>query len=237
MKTRLVFLLAFVHALGVWGQTKTPPRERCGSYIDYDKLQKHNPFLYNYLREIDRKAAEYSQKKQNGEVSPQSIQNTATIVTIPVVVHVIHNGEAVGVGRNISDAQIQSQIAVLNEDYRRLNSDRTNTLAEFTGVAADVGIQFRLACIDPNGNSTNGIRRVQGNQADYFIVENPGGTIDEAATGIKANDAAWNRDQYLNIWTASMNDGTLGYATFPGSAANIGVVNTVGGYPPRKLCK
>lgn len=223
MKARLVFLLAFVYSLSGWGQTQ--PGERCGSRIDYEKLRKYNPSLYNYLKEIDRKAAEYSQRKQNGQAGTQSIPNTATIVTIPVVVHVIHNGEAVGTGRNISDAQIQSQIDVLNEDFRRLNADRTNTLAEFVGVAADAGIQFRLACLDPNGNPTNGIRRVQGGQADYDVVQNPDGTVNEAATGIKANDAAWNRDQYLNIWTASMNNDILGYAPFPGAAANVdGVV-------------
>jgi len=204
---------------------QTPLKERCGTRIDYEKLRKSNPFLYNYLQEINRKAAEYTQKRQRGQVSPQSIPNTATIVTIPVVVHVIHNGEAVGSGRNISDAQIQSQIDVLNEDYRRLNADRTNTPAEFAGVAADVGIQFRLACVDPNGNSTNGIRRVQGDQANYTIVFNQDLTINEASTGIKANDAAWNRNQYLNIWTASINGGTLGYGTLPGGAANVdGVV-------------
>lgn len=143
-----------------------------------------------------------------------------------MIVHVIHNGEAVGVGRNISDAQIQSQIDVLNEDFRRLNADRVNTPAHFAGVAADVGIQFRLACTDPNGNPTNGIRRVQGNQADYVVVPSPDGTtVNEAATGIKQNDAPWDRDQYLNIWTANITNGILGYATFPGSPANVdGVV-------------
>jgi hypothetical protein len=43
----------------------------------------------------------------------------ATVVTIPVIVHVIHSGEAVGSGSNITAAQVKSQIDVLNEDYRR----------------------------------------------------------------------------------------------------------------------
>lgn len=82
-------------------------------------------------------------------------------------------------------------------------------------------IEFRLACIDPNGNPTTGIRRVQGNQGNYNVITGLGGTVDDAATSIKANAAAWNRDRYLNIWSASMNGSVLGYATFPGAAANV----------------
>lgn len=108
MKHFLFFLLIFVHSVGLRGQNKL--EERCGSSIDYDKLQKYNPFLFNYLKEIDRKAGEYSLQQKKNQASPQSILNTSTVVTIPVVVHVIHNGEAIGVGRNISVAQIQSQI-------------------------------------------------------------------------------------------------------------------------------
>ncbi|WP_342088070.1 M43 family zinc metalloprotease [Dyadobacter sp. OTU695] len=222
MKLPLLFLLVFAY-FGVLGQNQTS--ERCASSVNYEELQKYNPTLLNYFKEIDRKAAEYSEKQAQGQFSSKSIPNTGTIVTIPVVVHVIHNGEPVGVGRNISDDQITSQIAVLNEDYRRLNADRVNTPSEFAGVAADTKIEFRLACTDPNGNPTNGIRRVQGNFASYTLVRNADGTVNEASTSIKANDPAWNRDQYLNIWTCDLNQGLLGYATFPGGAANVdGVV-------------
>jgi hypothetical protein len=82
-------------------------------------------------------------------------------------VHIIHNGEAIGIGANISDAQIQSQIDVLNEDFRRRNADKTQTPSVFAPIAADVNIEFRLACTAPNGNPTNGITRVQGDRQSY----------------------------------------------------------------------
>ena len=88
----------------------------------------------------------------------QSASNTTTnssIIIIPVVVHVVYNTSI----QNISNNQIKSQIQVLNEDFRRLNSDRANTPAAFSGLASDVEIEFRLARIDPNGNLTNGITR------------------------------------------------------------------------------
>jgi hypothetical protein len=50
---------------------------------------------------------------------------------IPVVVHVVHNGEAIGSGSNISDAQIASQIKVLNNDFKRFNADTSKTPSNF----------------------------------------------------------------------------------------------------------
>ena len=78
-----------------------------------------------------------------------------SIITLPVVVHVLYNSSA----QNISDAQIQSQIDALNRDYRGKNADLSKTPAYFAGMTADVGIQFALAKIDPKGRATNGITR------------------------------------------------------------------------------
>lgn len=142
------------------------------------------------------------------------------VITIPVVVHVIHyDGETIDVGRNISDAQIQSQIDVLNEDFRRLNSDILTVPAAFRGVSVDPLIQFCLAQQDPNGFSTNGINRYTysgSNSLEISFIE----------TDIKPQ-TIWNRDKYLNIWTLEFGGsdiGTLGYAQFP----NLGPANTDG---------
>ncbi len=135
-------------------------------------------------------------------------------VTIPVVVHVLHNGESLGSGLNISLAQIQSQIDVLNEDFRRMNSDRSQTPATFSGVAADVGIEFTLACIDPEGNPTNGIVRQQ-TSVNTFIQE-----TDNIKFNSQGGSDAWPATNYLNIWIAGdiqnqFGEGLLGYAQFP----------------------
>ena len=84
------------------------------------------------------------------------------VYTIPVIVHVIHNGTIEGVNENISQAQVYSQIDVINEDFRRLNADTTDTPVVFQPVAADIGIEFCPAQIDPNGNvlAEPGIDRV-----------------------------------------------------------------------------
>lgn len=127
------------------------------------------------------------------------------IITIPVVVHVLFNTT----DQNISDARILSQLAVLNKDYRMLNTDRSLVPAAFLPRAADSKIMFCLAQVDPTGRPTSGINRKYTSKA-YFLADD--GMKSEAAGGV----AAWNSDQYLNIWVCRIFGRTLGYATPPG---------------------
>ncbi len=136
------------------------------------------------------------------------------LVTIPVVVHVVWNTTA----ENISDAQIQSQIDVLNADFRKLNADVANVPAAFASLAGDANIEFCLATIDPNGNPTTGITRTQTSVTAF-------GTNDQVKSSSTGGVNAWSRDQYLNIWVCDISGGILGYAQFPGGAASTdGVV-------------
>lgn len=147
------------------------------------------------------------------------IYNPRSVITIPVVVHVVHFGEPIGTGRNISDAQIQSQIDALNRDFRRYNTDIFNVSAAFRGVSDDPLIQFCLAQQDEFGNPTNGIKRWIGSQASWDMPD---------IQSIIKPSTIWNRDKYLNLWVLEFGgglSGTVGYAQFPGGSANTdGVV-------------
>ena len=107
-----------------------------------------------------------------------------------MVVHIIHNGEAVGSGVNISDAQVLSQISVLNKDYKRLNADASNTPAEFQSVAGLFDVEFVLAKQDPEGLATTGILRVKGSKTSWTMNDN---------YTLKAQ-SYWPAEDYLNIW-------------------------------------
>ncbi|HVF05953.1 MAG TPA: zinc metalloprotease [Frankiaceae bacterium] len=133
------------------------------------------------------------------------------LIRIPVVVHVVHNTPA----QNISDAQINSQIAALNADFRRLNADAAGTPAAFAAVAADARIEFALAVRDPDCNATNGILRVPTSVTVWGKTDEG---MKSAATG---GSDPWDVEQYLNIWVVNYTPGVLGYATFPGMPANI----------------
>lgn len=188
---------------------------RCNSTLDYSYVQANDPSMYQHFLEIDNFIAQYV---SSGGSNTRLINPNGTII-IPVVVHVLHSGEAVGTGLNISDAVIQSQIDVLNEDFRRLNSDRVNTPADFVGRAADFNIEFRLACIDPNGNFTTGIERKQTSRSIFWAptsVRQDGSGIEGSYSAKRLPDGlpAWPANKYLNIWVCNLGS-LLGYAVYP----------------------
>ena len=138
-------------------------------------------------------------------------QNTNTVVTVPVVVHIIHNGDALGVNENIADEQVLSQIQVLNQDFR--NMQDTPGYSD-NPAAADIEIEFCMAQRDPQGNLTNGIDRVNLGKASW------GSTAVET---VLKPQTIWNPEEYLNIWVCNFGGdlyGVGGYAFFP-EGANI----------------
>ncbi|MDB5234729.1 MAG: type sorting protein [Hymenobacter sp.] len=148
--------------------------------------------------------------------NPSMYRSTAagTTLVIPVVVHVLYNTAA----QNISDAQVQSQIDVLNEDFRKLNADVSKTPALYAGLAADVNVQFVLAKRTPTGLATNGIVHKQTKTSSWS-------TNDAVKNSKRGGDDAWDATKYLNIWACNLGQGLLGYAQFPGgSASTDGVV-------------
>lgn len=150
---------------------------------------------------------------------PEMIRSSAPVVTIPCVVHVLYKTS----GQNITNQQIYSQIAILNQDYRRMNADTMNTPSMFDSIAADINIEFCLATVDPQGNPTDGITRTSTTGGQLFGYFSP--LFEDAKYDSLGGKDAWPADQYLNIWVCEMIPGLLGYAQFPGGLpATDGVV-------------
>lgn len=164
-----------------------------------------------------------SAKIQEDAVKNQG-SRTTTVYNLPVVVHVIHNGSTVGASYNLSNAQILSQIAVLNEDYRKLNADTNLIPSVFSNLAADCEINFCLAQTDPTGQPTTGIDRIDRNGKGWTAPPFSQTYVDAT---IKPN-SIWDVNKYLNIWVCPLNGGLLGYATFPPSSTNIGLSSPYG---------
>ncbi len=131
------------------------------------------------------------------------------LLRVPIVVHVVHNGEPIGAGPNLSDARIHAQLRILNEDFRRqpgtpgFNDDP---------VSGDARIEFVLAATDPSGAETSGIERIDASQIANPVPENP---LFEHF----AHYSYWPPDQYVNVWTIPLPDAAqdivLGFATGP----------------------
>ena len=189
---------------------------RCNTILDPQELRKQNRAAFDRLMELERFTEAYRQKVNNADPNERLI-NENGLITIPVVVHIVHNGTAIGVGRNIPDAQIINQINILNQDFRRLNPDANQTPAAFANRVADVNIEFRLACINPQGLGTNGINRIQSN-VNSFLPTNQQNDSPLKHTNQGGADA-WPTDRYLNIWVSRLGllsgGQLLGFATNP----------------------
>ncbi len=145
---------------------------------------------------------------------------------IPVVFHIVYNQDS----QNLPDSVIESQIDVLNEDYRRLNENAIDTRDEFLEFAGDSNIEFFLANVDPNGNPTNGIIRKYTERVEFLMFEDIFSneiTLDEVKFSETDGSDAWDTNKYLNIWIC-----------------NIGVIDVLGlelgqvygyAYPPTNV--
>lgn len=184
------------------GQKRLPIR--CRAVEEHLRLLRMDPEYRWRRREIEREIGEWI--RAYGAAGVRS-----GLIRIPVVVHVVWHTAA----ENISDAQIASQIDVLNEDFRRLNADAASTPAAFVAVAADARLEFALAVRGPGCTPTTGITRHNTSVTGWTY---PGNGMKSAATG---GADPWDSSQYLNIWIVNYTDDTLGFGTFPGGAAAV----------------
>ena len=195
---KLVSLLLAFSSIGLLGaQNELPP---CGT----DELLARNPFL----------------RSQRISCAPEVTLDTAQVLTIPIIVHVVHLGEAIGVETNISDEQILSMVDNLNHRFR----GDINALTSLTDVydenelslILDSKIQFCLASRDPNNNPTDGILRYDGSgliyngesYAEDGISTGLGDGIDQAI--LKTIIGCWDTSRYFNFWIVSEINGNNG---------------------------
>jgi hypothetical protein len=201
MRKLLTILLFVGLSVSSWAQ------RNCASQEVLDRQLQENPSMIRNMEEIERQVQEYIRNNPS--------QGSRAVITIPTVFHVVYRTTT----ENISDAQIQSQMTVLNDDFRALNSDiglLNGTV--FAGMGSDVEINFCLATQDPNGAATTGITRKSTTITSW-------GTNDNVKKSAQGGVDPWNRNNYLNIWVCNIGGGILGYAQFPGgSAATDGVV-------------
>jgi hypothetical protein len=202
-------------------------RVRCATMEHEAYLESQNP-----NRKAERAA--YAKAVEQWIASNPDYQSRA-VITIPVVIHIVYTTSTPA--SNISDAQALAQIKTLNEDYSYTNADGAQTPSAFKSLAANTGIQFCMAKVDPNGQPTTGIVR-KSTTVKVF------GTDDKVKSASSGGDNAWDTKKYLNIWTCDLGTQILGYGEFPtGSQTNTyGLVchyNTFGEggatFPPYNL--
>jgi hypothetical protein len=186
-----------------------PPRRMCGATEVNDRIAEQ----YASFRTNQDRIQRFTERSLLSGLAGTTM---AQLITIPVVVHVVYRTEE----ENVSKAQINSQLAVLNKDFRATNTDKANVPPVWTGLVADANVQFELATANPNGNPTDGITRTHTNRSSF-------GTDDSVKSASTGGKRGWPRNDYLNVWVCNLAGGYLGYAQFPGGPGQTdGVVIT-----------
>ena len=172
-------------------------KRNCGTNDRNDFHNHKYPESIEKQNTLAQKIQQWIQKNINTKISA---------ITIPVVVHIVYKNN----NENISDAQIHTQINVLNEDFRRLNQDASNTPFDFLPFAADMQIEFCLAK-QYLGQPTSGIVRKQTNLVEFPL------NSDSIFFNSYGGSNAWNTNRYLNIWICDIAGGIMGWAQLPGA--------------------
>jgi len=174
-------------------------------YCGFDEVLEQKEIAYpgfnsktNYIIDLAKKYA---------------LENGTRDITykIPTVFHIVYNNDA----QNLPDYVIESQMDVLNADFRRLNENANETREEFIPFAADVNIEFELASEDPLGNPTNGITHTYTSQSGFPYISiwdifTGNITLDNVKSSATGGVDAWDTDRYLNIWVCNVEESFLG---------------------------
>jgi len=230
----LLLLIIILSNYSLWGQQLNPvtdPNKNkpfnsdfCGTdFFHNEKMKNDEVYRMRHLKSVDdiKKLAAIPYKMAAGGVTQ-----------IPVVVHVMHKGESVGTGTNISDEDVKKGIQYLNNYWRKVSG------TSGFGDGVDTKIEFSLAVQDPNGNCTNGIDRVNMSGVPAYVSD---GVNRNGTNGIRDYDSSggvnslkeysiWNPTRYYNVWIVDEIDNencfsggfyTAGYAFYASSHGQL----------------
>jgi len=169
-----------------------PANCRDGENIEYCKTHK----LMNKLKKDPEAYRQFLENQLELKKIVSQISNNPSsrvIYTIPLVFHVLHNG---GV-ENISRQQIEDAVAILNRDFRFQNADANTVQSTFSGMPADIEIEFELAIKAPNGQCFSGITRTLSPLTNSGA--NGANQVSAIIAGNDVYNGTWPGNKYLNI--------------------------------------
>jgi gliding motility-associated-like protein len=198
LKQRFISCIVLL-SISIGGFSQNVKQAFCGQKGITEQLFKTRPELKRNFERIERSLKQYNLRKGN---SLQKTMRPMGLVTLPVVVHIIHNGGA----ENISDAQVLKGIEYLNEAF-----SNSGSYASVKGI--NTQIQFCMAERSPDGKPTNGITR---DISPYTIM----GGSEYYSDDLHVKDInRWNPNCYINIWLVkSIPGNVVGYANLPAAA-------------------
>ena len=209
--TKVFIMFCFFFSLITNGQTLTPlPANQATQNGTQQRTQGIPEFCGTDSLHDEKMKSDSDYKKRHEEML-ESIGTVASsqrrlpngVLQVPVVVHVMHKGETIGTGTNISDEEVKLGLKYLNNYWRSIS----DTYGDGDGV--DMKIEFVLAIQDPNGNMTNGIDRVDLSTDDAYVNN---GVNRRENSGISDTElkaySVWDPYRYYNVWIIDEIDNT-----------------------------
>ncbi|MEP7373293.1 MAG: zinc metalloprotease [Chitinophagaceae bacterium] len=179
-------------------ETFTATQRKCAADDVLQEQLKNDPALRDRMNRIE----EFSRRVAENPTSYRLL--SSGIIEVPVVVNVLYRTAA----QNISAAQIQSQIDVLNKDYSATNSDYNLTSTYNSVKSGDIRVRFVLDQV---------VRK--------STTKKSWSTNDAMKKSAQGGISPTSPTTKLNLWVCNLGGGILGYAQFPGgSSATDGVV-------------
>jgi len=196
---------------------------RCRQDQAFEELKEKDPITYNSIKEQLE-----NHTKEGEEIGKKGIQKSTGKYIIPIVFHVLHDNGP----EKISEEQIIDAVRILNEDFNAMSPDTGDIDPLFWPIYANIGIEFRLAQIDPNGNCSNGInyyedaKNMHGDSCEWGVVQS------------QWYPNQWDYDKYLNIYTlkdgGNWSYGPVGSNSLSGVGIDhfyVGSIGTFSGAP------
>ncbi len=197
LKRLFTFLIILFCCLGATHAQQHLP---CGSTQAWNEMVTRHPEAQQAHDALDQWTRQYLEN-----AAARGVADDDSVLIIPMVVHVMHNFGA----ENVSQAQVEDAVRVINEDYAKRSRDVGQISATFAPIAARVRFEFRLARIDPQGNCTIGVTRT---------VTNLTAAGDDQVKGL----VRWPNSKYLNVWIVNnIASGAGAYAYYPDAPAAI----------------
>lgn len=191
----------FIFLCSSFGQSE------CASHTYYQQESKTSKTFVKRTQDIELFLRNRLSNDERRMSAPGINSGGLMVIKIPVVVHVLYNASE----QKISEEQVRSQIAVMNRDFRKLNTGVDILPDHFKSLAADCYLEFNLATVDPLGRATTGIVWKKTNSSFF-------GTDDKIKFSGSGGDDAWDTQRFLNIWVGKLSPGIVGYASAPGAA-------------------
>ncbi|HLV43012.1 MAG TPA: M43 family zinc metalloprotease [Brumimicrobium sp.] len=200
-------LISLTLAFTLFGQN-SDGIQKCGQFEALEKMRIEDPIRYQIYQQS---------RTESEQETGSSYQKSGTIYTIPVVFHVLHNNGP----ENISDAQIHDALAILNEDFRKLNTDVNSVYHTFLPITSDSKIEFEFATIAPNGLCFDGITRTVSSE-----TTNGSNGLAQVNAIVNGNDiyqGVWPHHKYLNIYICEDLGTAAGYTYKPNGVASVDI--------------